>query len=358
MKKTLLIIAAIAALAGCKGAPEVSGVDADGRWTEEKALAWHEQQGWRSGCDFIPSTAINQIEMWQESTFDKATIEKELGWAKELGFTTMRVYLSSVVWKNEAESFKKQMDTFLSICDADGIKPVFVFFDDCWNPESEIGPQPEPKPGVHNSGWVRDPSDSLRADTTALFPVLEAYVKDVLTTFKDDERVLWWDLYNEPGNSGYHLASMPLLKNVFKWAHEVRPSQPVSAGIWYGNAELNAFQLDNSDITSYHNYNPVDDHQAQIDSLKNWNRPMYCTEYMARRNNSLFKTVMPMLKENGVSAINWGFVSGKTNTIFAWDTPIPSGEEPELWFHDIYRQDKTPFDPEEIAVIKQVNGVE
>lgn len=363
---TYITLAAVCmtALVSCGGRKAAdAGLEENGRWTVEKASEWFEKTGWRSGCDFIPSTAINQIEMWQSSTFDRETIDRELGWAEELGFTTVRTYLSSVVYANEPEVFKKTMDTYLGICDSHGIKPVLVFFDDCWNPESGFGPQPEPRTGVHNSGWVRDPSHSLRADTTALFPVLEKYVKDVLTTFKDDERVLWWDLYNEPGGNNYCTESLPLVKKTFQWAREVRPSQPVSVGIWTEGPAiqaLNDFQLENSDIISYHNYSPLENHIHTIDTLRNRapGRPLVCTEYMARKSGSTFQAILPMMKEQGVSAINWGFVSGKTNTIFAWGDPHPEGGEPELWFHDIYRTDKTPFSEDEIDVIKSVNGVQ
>lgn len=339
----------------CGGTRE--GFEANGRWTKERARAWSEKTGWRSGCNYIPATAINQIEMWQESTFDPATIDKELGWAEELGFNTMRVYLSSVVWKHEAEGFKTRIGRFLDLADRHGIKPVFVFFDDCWNPRSEIGAQPEPRPGVHNSGWVRDPADDLRADTAALYPVLERYMKDILTTFGDDERVLWWDLYNEPGNNGYGIRSLPLVRKAFEWAREADPSQPVSAGLWYLDCpELNAFQLEHSDIISYHNYLDPKAHVINIQVLKIFDRPLYCTEYMARRNGSYFQTILPLLREHHIGAINWGFVAGKTNTIFAWDEPRPDMTEPPLWFHDIYRTDKTPFDPAEIDTIRRVNG--
>lgn len=354
MGKVLVIIVCL--FVSCCHVDSEEGYESNGRWTKEKAREWGEHTGWRSGCNYIPATAVNQIEMWQKSTFDPGTIDKELGWAEELGFNTMRVYLSSVVWRHESESFKKRIDRFLEIADRHGIRPLFVFFDDCWNPHSRIGPQPAPKPGIHNSGWVRDPSDDLRADTVALFPVLEAYVKDIMTTFGDDDRVLWWDLYNEPGNRGYNIKSLPLLKNVFRWAREVKPSQPVSVGLWYyGCPEMNAFQIENSDIISYHNYLDVQSHAHFINFFKIFERPVYCTEYMARRNGSYFQTIMPMLKENGVGAINWGFVAGKTNTIFAWDDPHPDGLEPPVWFHDIYRQDKTPFDTVEIKTIKSMN---
>jgi len=227
-----------------------------------------------------------------------------------------------------------------------------VFFDDCWNPTYSAGEQPDPKPGVHNSGWVRDPGDLL-STWPDLIHVLEAYVKDILETFRNDKRIILWDLYNEPGNSGYRNKSLPLLQSVFQWARQVNPSQPVSSGVW-NNAlsDLNKFQLENSDIITYHNYNNEIDHQQAIDTLKKYNKPMICTEYMARRNNSLFSNIMPILKEQGIGAINWGLVEGKSNTKYAWDEPIPDGSEPDLWFHEVFRKDGTPYKQEEINIIK------
>lgn len=327
------------------------------RWSEEKANEWYEALPWMAGCDYINADAINQIEMWSGDTYNHGQIDHELTLAEGLGFKTLRVYLSSVVYENDSEGMKSRMDDFLGICQQHGIKPLFVFFDDCWNAESAYGKQPDPKPGVHNSGWVRDPSASLREDTVALYPKMEAYVKDVLTTFKDDDRVLLWDLWNEPGNSSYGVSTLPLLKRVFEWAREINPSQPLTCGVWNWDksfAPLNSFQLENSDVVSYHNYNDVEDHRQCIKYLQMMNRPLICTEYMARRNNSLFQTIMPLLKENKVVAINWGFVSGKTNTIFAWDEPLPDLQEPPLWFHDIYRQDGTPFSQEEVDTIKSL----
>ena len=350
----LVLIATAITAVGCapSAAKQIPGV-----WSKEKAAAWYAEQPWLAGCNFQPSSAINQVEMWAAETFDAATIDKELGWAEELGFNLMRVYLSSEVWKTDGESFKKRIDEYLTISSKHGIKTMFVFFDDCWNEETVAGKQPDPKPGVHNSGWVQDPAVSLRKDTASLFPVLEKYVKDIMMAFKDDERVLLWDLYNEPGNSKHGMNSMPLLKNVFKWAREVNPSQPISAGVWFFRyPELNQFQIENSDVLTYHNYGNLMDHRLWINLLKTHGRPMICTEYMARRNNNFFSNMMPLMKRNNVGAINWGFVAGKTNTIFAWDEPKPDQKEPELWFHDIYRQDKTPFDPKEVELIKKMTG--
>ncbi|MEC7264398.1 MAG: cellulase family glycosylhydrolase [Bacteroidota bacterium] len=326
------------------------------KWSIEKAEKWYDQYKWLNGADFIPSTAINQLEMWQEDTFDPETIDRELGYAQGIGMNVMRVYLHSLAYKQDPKGFKKRMDQYLEISDSKGIKTMFVIFDDVWGKEPKIGKQPEPKTGTHNSGWMQDPGDPASKDK-ANFPFLETYVKDILTTFKDDKRVLLWDLYNEPGNSGKINDSMPLLEAVFSWAREVNPSQPISAGIWsWGLVDLNAFQALHSDIITYHHYGDQQDHKLIIELLRTHGRPMICTEYMARTRNSRFSNIMPMLKEEKIGAINWGLVKGKTNTIYQWDTPIDSGEEPVEWFHDIFRKDGTPYRQDEVDLIKKLNG--
>lgn len=325
-------------------------------WTIEKAKAWYAENKWITGANFLPSTAINQLEMWQAQTFDSATIDRELGWAENIGFNTMRVYLHSVAWKQDPQGFKSRMNRYLNIADKHHIKTLFVFFDDCWNPIPHPGKQPDPKPGVHNSGWVQDPGKPLSNDTT-LFPELEAYLTDVMTHFAKDKRILLWDLYNEPGNSDKRDSSLPLLKKVFSWARAVNPEQPVSAGLWAWDFEkLNEFQLLNSDIITYHNYEDQPWHLRTIELLKANGRPLICTEYMARTRNSRFSTILPLLKKQNVGAINWGFVAGKSNTIYAWDTPLPSGEQPVEWFHDIFLKDGTPYRQDEINLIKKLTS--
>ena len=325
-------------------------------WSAEKANAWYASHAWLNGSDYIPSTAINQLEMWQADTFDPATIDRELGWAESIGFNTMRVFLHSVAWKEDPAGFKSRVNTFLTIAAKHHIKPLFVFFDDCWNKTPQLGKQPEPKTGIHNSGWVQDPGQPASEDA-ANFPGLEKYVKDMLTTFGHDKRVLLWDLYNEPGNSGKGDKSLPLLTKVFEWAKEINPDQPISAGLWSWDLEtLNAFQITHSDVITYHDYETPDLHLRVVQLLKAYGRPVICTEYMARPRNSTFENTMPMLKKENVGAINWGFVAGKTNTMYAWDAPMPQGGEPALWFHEVFRKDGTPYKQEEVDLIKQLNG--
>jgi hypothetical protein len=326
-------------------------------WSQKKANKWSKHWDWQRGANFIPANAINQLEMWQAATFDTAVINRDLGYAASIGLNSMRVFLHHAAWEQDPAGFKQRMNTYLDIAHKHGISTIFVLFDDCWNKTYAYGTQPVPKVGVHNSGWLQDPG--IRRETPGLTDTLALYVKDVLTSFRKDKRIYLWDLYNEPGNSDYGSKSLPLLKQVFTWAHTVKTTQPVSSGVWDEKlTELNEYQLNNSDVITYHNYADEKAHQKAIDTLRKYKRPLICTEYMARTRGSQFKNIMPLLKNEHIAAYNWGLVSGKTNTIYAWDKPMPDGGEPPIWFHDIFRADGTPFSPEEITLIKSLTGKE
>ena len=324
------------------------------RWSEERAWEWYNGQRWLVGCNFTPSTAINQLEMWQAETFDPATIECELGWAGDLGFNTARVYLHDLVWELDSGGFVERIDRFLELASEVGVKPMFVFFDDCWNTDFRAGRQPDPPPGVHNSGWVQSPGSRRVLDPSTWGP-LEEYVKGVLGSFGDDDRVLMWDLYNEPGNRDLGAGSLGLLREAFRWAREVEPMQPISVGVWFDNDELNGLQLSNSDVVTFHNYHDARNLETQIGVLRSQGRPMICTEYMARTRGSIFETCLPVFKRESVGCINWGLVDGKTQTKYPWGSEEGS-PEPEPWFHEILHRDGTPYRQDEVDLIRRLTS--
>jgi hypothetical protein len=268
---------------------------------------------------------------------------------------TVRVFLHNIPWEQDAAGFKKRINEYLALADKHHIRTMFVLFDSCWNDDPKPGPQPAPRPGVHNSGWMRAPGTARLFDSRT-WGKLEGYTKDIIKTFGGDSRVLAWDLFNEPSNSGYMDAVVPLLRKVFEWAKEANPSQPLTAGWWNDHPMSNELMFDNSDIVTFHSYEQADKLEAQIKVFGKMRRPLICTEYMARTRNSLFETTLPVFKRYRVGALNWGLVKGKTNTIFAWDTPLPGVDEPPVWFHDIFRPDGTPFSPKEVAFIKTITG--
>ncbi len=333
--------------------PVASSPIVAGRWSPERANEWYKAQSWLVGCNFYPSTAINQLEMWQEDTFDPETINRELGWAASIGMNSVRVYLHDLAWKQDPAGFMSRVEQFLKIADSHGISVMFVIFDAVWGADPKPGKQPDPVPGVHNSGWMQSPSAAVLADP-AQWDYLETYVKELISTYAHDDRVVVWDLYNEPGNSDHGVASLPLLKKVFEWAREINPSQPLTAGVWnYSLKENIAFQLENSDIITFHNYRPADALEKEIQDLKAYARPVICTEYLARSRGNWLQTSLLLFREHNVGAYNWGLVSGKSQTIFPWKSP-ENAPEPDQWFHDIFRADGSPYDAAEMEFFRLI----
>ncbi len=350
-------LVAAAFLALSLAAPGQDSKAGQGRWTIEKARTWAASQPWTLGCNYIPRTAINTLEMWQASTFDPAIIDQELGWAEDLGFNAVRVFLHYLLWEHDASGFLRRLERFLEIAEKHHIGTMFVLFDDCWNPKAALGPQPAPRPGVQNSGWVQCPGPDL-LEAPGRWGILEAYTRGVVSFFRGDRRVLAWDLYNEPGNSGYGAKTLPLLKEVFAWARSAAPSQPLTSGIWSEDAAfagLDRFQSASSDIVSFHAYTGPQGTTKLIDALKANERPLVCTEYMARTAGSRFEDILPLLKAEEVGAMNWGFVSGKTQTMFPWGSKEGS-PEPAVWFHDVLRPDGSPYIAAEAELIRKLAG--
>jgi hypothetical protein len=325
------------------------------RWAESKAIVWYQRYPWILGCNFIPSTAVNQLEMWQVETFDPVTIERELGWASELGFNTVRVYLHDLPWVTDWDGFRSRINRFLDIANKHKIMVVFVLLDDCWNTNPRQGPQPAPIPGVHNSRWVQSPGTNVVTDED-LWPRVERYVKDVIRAFATDSRVLMWDLYNEPGNTAHGKKALPLLEKMFEWAREVGPSQPLTVAVYDGcNGDIEDFILESSDILTFHNYEGEEQLVGRIRDLKKANRPVICTEWMARTRGSTIETHLPVFKKEHVGCLSWGLVSGKTQTIYPWGSK-QGDPAPEVWFHDMLKPDGKPFDSSEVDMIRALIG--
>jgi hypothetical protein len=344
-------------------------------WPAKQANEWYSHQPFLVGSNFIPSTAINQLEMWQADTFDLPTIDRELGFAEGLGMNTMRVFLHNLLWQQDSSGFLQRMDQFLQVADKHHIRITFVIFDSVWDPGPKLGKQREPRPHIHNSGWVQSPGAEMLQSPSRWNKELKPYVEGVIGHFRNDKRVLMWDLMNEPDNDSSQYKdhevsnkgelALNLLKAEWVWARDAKPSQPLTSGVWQDDdwssdaklSEMTRFQLQSSDIITFHSYGPPDEMRGRIHSLLRFGRPIICTEYMARPLGSTFETILPILKEAHVGAYNWGFVSGKSQTIYPWDSwDKPYTAEPPVWFHDIFHKDGTPYDPREVAVIRQLTG--
>nr|WP_176598911.1 cellulase family glycosylhydrolase [Sphingobium sp. 15-1] len=345
--------------------------DARPQWTPAEAKAWYAKQPWLVGSNYAPANAINQLEMWQAETWDPARIDHELGLAEGIGMNTMRVFLHDQLWQQDPEGFKKRIDQFLTIAAKHKIKPLFVLFDSCWDPNPVLGPQRPPIPGVHNSGWVQSPGLPALRDP-AQEPRLKAYVQGVIGAFAKDDRVLGWDLWNEPdngadqykGQEGKQPLVLALLTKVYGWARDVDPTQPLTSGVWQHDdwktesalTPMEKLQLSQSDVISFHDYNWPEKFQDRVNQLKIYGRPILCTEYMARGNGSTFDGSLPIGKRENVAMMNWGFVDGRTQTRLPWDSwkkPYTQ-DEPTIWFHEVFRNDGTPYRQAETDLIRSL----
>lgn len=375
MKRLRVLSAGLLMLIGLWTVPALQARE---RWSTTQANAWYQKQPWLVGCNYITSTAINQLEMFQAETFDPETIDRELGWAEQLGFTSVRVFLHHLLWEQDQEGFLKRLDRFLELAAKHRIGVMFVLFDSCWDPNPKLGTQRAPQRGVHNSGWVQSPGAADLNDP-ARHKLLESYTLGVIGRFKNDPRVQVWDVWNEPDNQNDNSygrnklkqepaekvkKTLPLLEKAFTWARAAEPSQPITSGVWIGNwpdpkklSPTEQVQLEQSDVISFHSYDKLEGIKKCVQNLRRYDRPLLCTEFMARPRGSTFDPILAYLKEEKVAAYCWGFVDGKSQTIYPWDSWQKSYEaEPKVWFHDIFRRNGQPYNEKEVAAIKKVTG--
>lgn len=349
------------------------------RWSAEKAWAWRAEQGRLLGCNFIPSTAVNQLEFWQAESFDPETIRRELDWAAALGMNALRVFLHDLAYAADPEGFLGRLERFLAWAAERGLRTMPVLFDDCWYEGAAPGPQAAPRPGVHNSRWVRSPGLRAARDESQT-ERLAAYVGAVVGAFARDRRVLAWDLYNEVGNFFLPLLALPapikqlsllgrglshyllpiptltLFRMAARWARSADPEQPVTSPLWFKSPSLNRALMEESDVVSFHHYRDAADLERYIRELSAYGRPLLCTEYLARTTGSLFRTALPVFGAADIPCFNWGLVAGKTQTQFTWTDRPGAGAEGSPWYHDILRPDGSPYDEGEAALLRAYLG--
>ena len=344
-----------------------------GRWSVDRAVRWYQAQGPLVGTNYITSNAINQLEMFQPGTYDPQRIDGELALARLLGLKAVRVFLHDQLWAQDRQGFQNRLAQFVAIAANHRIKPLFVLFDSCWDPLPRSGPQRAPTPGVHNSGWVQSPGAEHLGDRS-YNPILHDYVTGVLSQFRNDDRVLGWDLWNEPDNPAHTYSKVErpdkqelvaaLLPQVFGWARAVNPVQPLTSPVWQGNwgdpgrrSVISAIQLDNSDVITFHSYANPADFEERITELSPLGRPILCTEYLARPLGSTVEGILPIARKHNVGAFNWGLLAGKTQTYLPWDSwdhPYPT--PPKVWFSDLLQPNGRPYQDSEIQAIQKPIG--
>ncbi|GBU09569.1 hypothetical protein AwWohl_07070 [Gammaproteobacteria bacterium] len=348
-------------------------------WSKERANAWYAEQGWRCGFNYLPRTAVNWTDIWQAQTFDAKTIHQELKWAQDIGYNTLRINLPFIVWQDDRDGLISRIDQFLAIAAENAIKVMLTLFDDCGfsGDEPYLGQQKAPIAGQHNSQAAASPGRQ-KVINTDFWLELERYTTDIISSFRDDTRILLWDLYNEPGNCGIFVGleetqfdkileihALELMKLSFTWARQVNPSQPLTVGAWhlpledqttdlFFNHPIDIAAIELSDVISFHAYAATPKVLQIIKVLQKHQRPVLCTEWLARHIGSTITEQLPVFNALNVACYQWGFVKGKTQTHLPWPVIMKRQNYAHLWFHDVLDEHGIPFNQEEIELVKKL----
>lgn len=323
------------------------------RWKDDRIWRWWQDAGVIRGVNYIPRNCANSVEMWKEDTFDSDLIAEELDWAKGLGYTAIRIPLQFAVWKADADGFVERVDHLLRLAEARNIRVVPVLFDDLNRAGQDpvVGPQPDPDPGVHNPLWVPSPGPSLVTDQSH-WDELETYVSAVVKTFKRDDRILYWDLYNHAGDDGLKEQSLPLLDQAFNWVRDIDPTQPLAVAAWtqFGSA-MTTRKLERSDLVTFESFETPQQAEALLALLQRHDRPLICTDWLMRQKGNDFESMLPLFSEHRVGWFNHGLVNGRTQT-WLQQAEFRSDTDPDLWQHDVLKPDGTPYDSDEAELIR------
>lgn len=359
----------------------------DGQWSKERIWRWYDERPWIRGCNFLGSDVVNSVEMWQEYGFEEKmkTAEREIKLLAETGYNAVRIGLSYQIWKEDHDGFMSRLDRYIDTLDRYGVKIMPILGNDCQVPKDNPYAHLKQGPQHFDIGYHggREKSQHSTLNTAPGYWAIDdepdevyKFVREIITAYKDDERILVWDLYNEPGNSDREGITVPHLKRFYEIAREVAPIQPLTSGAWRMSwvndglaaedkmAATDRYILENSDIISYHNYHPYIENVRVLRYLKSYGRPILNTEWLARVLHNTVQEMFPLFYEEKIGSFNWGFVAGKYQGYepweIVWETCGPGGRHADAdftkWFHDLYRPSLRPYDPKEIEIIKTLSA--
>ena len=372
------------------GAVALSALNAlaarQGPWTKERAWEWYNAQPWIRGCNYMPASAANRVDQWQALGAEErfAEVERELALAEKVGFNTLRLIVEHQgfgVWLADPDGFRARFERYLQILAKHKLRAIVVLGNDCSRPKElwEL-----PKPGVQKydvgyhggrrvtqHGSLPNAVGYTTVDDPALRPKFYAMCEELMTRHRDDDRILFWNLWNEPGNNNRNDLTMRDLRELFARAWKIDPKQPLAADVWTMRSDrpdtahpVERLAGDLSDIISYHRYANAREQKATIDLIRaRWGRPMVNTEWLARLLGDTVEDCYPLFAQEKVGAVCWGLVAGKYQTyepyepmwksqfeFFRRDLPVTK------WYHDLFRPSHHPYDPYEVAIIRHVNA--
>ena len=349
------------------------------RWSSKQAQEWYSKQGWLRGCNFIGSDCTNRLDMWQSYKSEEKllTAEKELALCEKIGFNTVRLWANFDVYYKEADAFMDILEKYITLCDKyhQKVMMVLAYEEDLPRGDvfiaKEMGEQAyalgehQGRIPLSKEEEAKTPKHYMEYDE--LKDLFIKMVKDIVSKYCNDERILCWNIYNEPGIA-INERSIPILNTLFEVVRSYDPIQPLCADVWRGldNGKIKSKEeqlaFDLSDIISFHSYLP---YEHFVEELSYWNkceRPVFLTEWLHRINHNNIFEIYPLLFLNNIANYCWGFVVGKTQTNEPWpymwyeyEQGIITDFDFTKWQHDLFRPNLRPYDPKEIKLITKFN---
>ena len=355
------------------------------RWTKEEAWKWYEAYPWIRGCNYMSADSANRVDQWQSLGFEERmkTTEEEFRLARETGFNSIRVLIEYVVWKEEHDGFLERFDRYLDLAAKYGLSVMVVLANDGMPAKGPDYKLPYIGEQTYDWGYHGGRKHSPHAVQTEPAPhfylddpvTREDYfrmVSEIVRLHRTDERIIVWDVYNEAGHSNRKEISIPNVKRMFELVRAEDPVQPLTACVCPRRdearelPEIEKICLENSDVISYHFYHNFQRHAEILKHLKAYGRPLFCTEWLCRCFHNNVADLFPLFYMEGIACYNWGFVAGKYQTYEPWElvwTNVENGTYDDVhvdftkWFHDLYRPNHRPYDPEEIGIIQKYAGL-
>lgn len=345
------------------------------KWSNERAWAWYNALPWLRGFNYVPSNAINRRDQWQEYGFiEKMEVtRRELTMARDVGFNAIRSIIPFDVWYYDHDGFMERLDEFLALTGELGYRVMIGFISDGERPlkDPPFGPV-EPDWGYHGGNRPnkenvpRGEAYPSLVDEPGMDDKFCEYVREIITKYARDERVLLWNIWNEPGNSNRAEKTMPVMLKAFEAARECLADQPLAADVWRVKRdlaqelpEIERVALELSDVISFHDYGCYDHSVMVLEYLKQFDRPLLLTEWLNRISGNAIDSHLPLYYLERVAVFNWGLVAGKAQYYEPWNGIWDSiaregaaGRDVRLWQHDLFRPSLHPYDPAEIAKLK------
>jgi hypothetical protein len=308
---------------------------------EPAPLSYQADWRWVKGAVFVPTKDVNEAQQWDE--YDPVINDRELHYASVYGINCVRVYLHYGIYLKKKKALLKDIEDFLTRADKYGIKTEFVFFDDCWNqPDKDMlsvaYKYPAPIFGVHNSRWIVSPGEEVRKHYAEHRDRLKAYVQDIVNAHKADNRIAFWETYNEPSQSP---ETKRLMKDAFDWIHETGTKIPLTAtGRKFSGDPY-------SDFKSWHEYGDYK-YTGAPDEL--------CSECMNRSGQTVPGIVEHFKDKTGF--ILWEFGIGRDNCRFTWkeDRGHPRPDETSKPFHGVVYPDGHPWSLDDVKALLGADG--